>query len=149
MGRHIPIYGSIREYKGVPPGPGAGYYCYLWHWWKIAFWLLRCRWKNVTQFFEEFWLDFSLSHGGSIWSDMSGEILWMQVTCVSYHVNNYQHWITGKVFCFQVHIFLMFSKSNRDQSSKKSLLGVNVFRVSLAWNDRKKKEFIGLFLLLL
>ena len=111
-------------YKGVSsPPPRAGYCCYLWHWWKIAFWLLRCRWKNVTQSFEEFWLNFPLSHGGYIWSDMSGETLWTQVTCVSYHVNNnYQHWITGKVFCCQVDIFLMFSTSNRNQSSKKSLL---------------------------
>ena len=91
---------------------------------------------------EEFWLDFySSSHGGSIWSDISGEILRMQVTCVSYHVNNYQNWITCKVFCFQVDIFLIFSQNNRDQSSKKSFVGaVNVIRVSLLWNDRKRKN---------
>ena len=137
----------IRESPPLPP-PRAGYCCYLWHWWKIAFWLLRCRWKNVTQSFEEFWLDSPLSHGGYIWSDMSGETLLSQVTCVSYHVNNnYQLWITGKVFGCQVDIFLMFSTSNRNQSSKKSLLGVNVIIAGLKWP--KKKEFIRLFLPLL
>ena len=86
-------------YKGVifPRPPPAGTGCntgYLWHWWKIAFWLLRCLWKYVTQSFEEFWQDFYTSrHGGSIWSDMSVEILWMPVTCISYHVNINQHWI--------------------------------------------------------
>ena len=55
---------------------------------------LRCRWKYVTPSFEEFWLDiYASSHGGSIWSDMSAEILWIQVTCISCHTNINQHWI--------------------------------------------------------